>query len=257
MHINTVRDAIKYTLKEALVATSLAIMLVVAGSTMQFGADFNATVRVGYVINSNFCTVLIIAPLLTGLLAYRATRLMRELTLTRAELFRLSRTDQLTGLLNRRGFDEAAMSELQRPTVSSFAAAAMMCDIDHFKSVNDQYGHEFGDIVLASVSESLRILASEYGLLVARYGGEEFALFAVGISAEQAMVYAESIRQRCSTRQIDTELHSVHVTVSIGAAWVPRMTDLSGLLRTADGALYSAKRRGRNCVVQADMHIAA
>lgn len=257
MQISTHKEAIQYTIRQAFVATSLAVMMMVVGSVIQFGTDLDATVRVGYVIASNFFAVLAITPVLTGFLAYGATLLMKELTLTRAELFRLSRTDQLTGLLNRRGFDEAAISELKKAHVSTLPVVAMMCDIDHFKSINDRYGHEFGDIVLASISESLRIFASDNGLLVARYGGEEFVIFAVGISSDEAMIYAEAMRQGCSNRQIISESHSVHVTVSIGTAWAPTTTNLADLLRTADEALYSAKRRGRNCVVRTDALAAA
>lgn len=257
MQITTQTDALRFTAKQAVIATSIATVMVAGVSALQFGTDLNATVSAGYVIVWNFCAVLTIAPLLTGVLAYRATQLMKELALTREALFLMSRTDQLTGLLNRRGFDETAMAELQRADLLHFSVVAMMCDIDHFKSINDQYGHEFGDVVLASIGKTLRTFGSDNRLVVARYGGEEFVIFAVGISADQAMIYAEALRQCCSNQQIANGLHSVHVTVSIGTAWAPESTELADLVRTADEALYGAKRRGRNCVVRTDTLIAA
>jgi PleD family two-component response regulator len=90
-------------------------------------------------------TGVIISALLAGGLSYRSALVMQELTLTRAELLRISRTDQLTGLLNRRGFDEAAIPALRKAQDASLPTVVLMCDVDRFKAINDRFGHEFGD----------------------------------------------------------------------------------------------------------------
>src|SRR5204862_4815772 len=87
------------------------------------------------------CTT--ISALLSGILSYRSARLMQELTLMRSEMSRISQTDQLTGILNRRGFDDAAMPALRSAYHAGLPAVVFMCDIDHLKSINDRFGHEF------------------------------------------------------------------------------------------------------------------
>jgi diguanylate cyclase (GGDEF)-like protein len=86
----------------------------------------------------------------------------------------MSRTDQLTGLLNRRGYLEAATGVLAKAKAAKSSAVALMCDIDRFKAINDQFGHDFGDKVLIEIGETIRAFGDEHGTLVARHGGEEF-----------------------------------------------------------------------------------
>jgi diguanylate cyclase (GGDEF)-like protein len=135
---------------------------------------------------------------------------------------------------------------------------ALMCDIDSFKSINDRFGHEFGDNVLIEISSALRAFAQDTDIVVARHGGEEFAALMIGVDNEQAMKYAEALRQACA-RQVANEAASVEVTVSIGLASSDRgiETSLAAMMRFADQALYTAKHRGRNRVARADVLIAA
>ena len=177
---------------------------------------------------------------------------MRDLTLARSELARISRTDQLTGLLNRRGFDEAAALALRSAFAAKLPAVVFMCDVDLFKSINDRFGHEFGDRVLAEIADVLRSFASRHGVLVGRHGGEEFAALMIGVSHEQAAQYAEDIRHACAAREISIDENSTRVTISIGFTVARDEVDLSKIMRVADRALYAAKHGGRNRVARAD-----
>ena len=133
---------------------------------------------------------------------------MRDLTLARSELARISHTDQLTGLLNRRGFDAAAAWPEVGVRRQELPAVVFMCDVDRFKSINDRFGHAFGDKVLVEIADVLRAFAGKDGAMVGRHGGEEFAALMVGITHEQAAQYAENIRQACAAREIPIDGNS-------------------------------------------------
>ena len=249
--IRTQKEVLRHTAKRMAIAVSLTAMMTLATIILQLGTDLDAAVRVGHVLTLSLCAAITISAALSGALSYRSALLMKELTITRAELFRISRTDKLTGLLNRRGFDEAAAVALQNARAAKRPVAAMMCDIDHFKAINDHYGHEFGDRVLVNIGEVLRAFAADNELLVARYGGEEFAILAVGITEQQATILGEALRQGCCARDVVDEDNSARVTISIGLAAPGGVARLSQLMRIADEALYIAKRQGRNCVAHA------
>jgi diguanylate cyclase (GGDEF)-like protein len=249
--IQTQREVLRHTAKRMAIAVSLTAVMTLATVTLQLGTDLDAVVRVGHVLTLSLCAAIAISAFLSGALSYRSALLMKELTLTRAELFRISRTDKLTGLLNRRGFDEAAAVALQSAHAAKRPVAAMMCDIDHFKAINDHYGHEFGDRVLVNIGEVLQAFAADNELLVARYGGEEFAVLAVGITEQQAAILGEALRQGCCARDVVDEDNSARITISIGLAAPVGIARLSQLMRVADEALYLAKRQGRNCVARA------
>ena len=249
--IQTQREVLRHTARRVAIAVSLTAVMTLATVTMQLGTDPDAVVRVGHVLTLSLCAAIAISAFLSGTLSYRSALLMKELTLTRAELFRISRTDKLTGLLNRRGFDEAAAVALQSAHAAKRPVAAMMCDIDHFKAINDHYGHEFGDRVLVNIGEVLKAFAADNELLVARYGGEEFAVLAVGITEQQVVILGEALRQGCCARDVVDEDKSARVTISIGLAAPVGIARLPQLMRVADEALYLAKRQGRNCVARA------
>jgi diguanylate cyclase (GGDEF)-like protein len=148
--------------------------------------------------------------------------MMQELTLTRVEMQRVSCTDQLTGLLNRRGFDAAALVALTKANEANLPVVALMCDIDRFKSINDQFGHEFGDKVLIKMGDVMRSFADTTEIMVARHGGEEFAALQIGVDNEKALQYAERLRQACATgvsheTKVSHEGASTRVTVSIAS----------------------------------------
>jgi diguanylate cyclase (GGDEF)-like protein len=157
--------------------------------------------------------------------------------------------DPLTGLLNRRGFGEATARMIEREAKAGRPATIMIFDIDHFKSINDRFGHPAGDEVLklfaTVVTANLRISD-----LVGRIGGEEFAAM-LPCSMEETVYAAERVREAFETCGIEVNDAPVATTVSIGVAGGPPNTELDVLLASADTALYRAKRSGRNRVESA------
>ncbi|MEW6706934.1 MAG: diguanylate cyclase [Pseudomonadota bacterium] len=178
-----------------------------------------------------------------------------ELEQANHRLEALSATDGLTGLANRRRFDEAWEAEWQRAARQGLPLSVAMLDVDHFKAYNDALGHQAGDSCLQRVAQVLRTATQRSGELAARYGGEEFVVILPGLGGGDAGVLADRIRQ------IVQELGIAHpqggaagvVTVSVGvAAGVPRPgAPTRELVEAADAALYEAKRTGRNRVVVA------
>jgi diguanylate cyclase (GGDEF)-like protein len=249
----TRKDVLRHTAMRVVVAVSLTIALTLAMTLMQFGTDPDASVRAGFVTRSVIGIGVIVSALLTAGLSYRSALVMQELALTRAELLRISRTDLLTGLLNRRGFDEAAASALAKADQENLTVVAMMCDIDRFKAINDRFGHEFGDKVLVQIGDVLRTFSQSNAMLVARHGGEEFAALLIGATNEQAAQYAEAIRRECAAREVLSEDGSIHVTVSIGLTLSHGEIDLQKIMRVADQALYVAKHRGRDRVARTEL----
>jgi diguanylate cyclase (GGDEF)-like protein len=250
--IVTHNDVLRHTARRVFVAVGLTFVMTVAIMLMHLGTNPAAVVPVGDVIIMSVCAAVTISAVLSGIMTYRSALLTQELTLTRSELSRISQTDQLTGLLNRRGFDDAASASLRSAYHTSQPAVIFMCDIDHFKSINDRFGHEFGDKALIEIAEVLRQFSRAHGALVARHGGEEFAALMIGISREQAELHAEEIRKACSAREISSGGISEHVTISIGFTVSRGETELAKIMRVADQALYTAKRRGRDRVERAD-----
>lgn len=165
----------------------------------------------------------------------------------------LSVTDGLTGLPNRRAFDEALEREWQRCMRLREPMSLVMIDIDHFKAFNDNYGHPAGDRALQQVAKALLAASSKVeGAQVARYGGEEFAVILPRCDAPRAAQHAETLRAAVAALGIRHQHNSVSdvVTISVGvsAHTPPNGVDLDALLLDADQALYRAKARGRNGV---------
>jgi diguanylate cyclase (GGDEF)-like protein len=158
--------------------------------------------------------------------------------------------DPLTGMFNRRGFAEATSRVIEREANGGRPVTVMIFDIDHFKSINDRFGHPAGDEILklfaAVVVNSLRISD-----LSGRIGGEEFAAL-LPCSLEEAVIVAERVREAFEGSGIVDDTGPVATTVSIGVAGGPAGTELEVLLAAADTALYQAKRSGRNRVEAAE-----
>lgn len=175
-----------------------------------------------------------------------------ELRLANAHLSRLSFVDALTGLANRRRFDEALVQEWRRAARSQTPLAVVMADIDGFKLYNDTLGHPQGDLCLAAVAEVFLQAAGRAGDLVARYGGEEFVVLIPGADHAAAMRFAEGLRAGCEARAIPHPTSPVGpvVTISLGVASCIPADDgqATSLVAQADAALYRAKQEGRNRV---------
>ena len=172
----------------------------------------------------------------------------RELERANQELAALSITDPLTRLYNRRHFDSVISEEVERSRRIGSPLSLMMLDIDHFKRINDTYGHPFGDECLRQVATIIRQNAKRAGDLAARFGGEEFILVLPANDIEHASLVAESIRSGIEALVIEHAGHSVSVTISIGVACLvmDMQTGIEPLIGAADAALYRAKRNGRN-----------
>lgn len=164
----------------------------------------------------------------------------------------ISLTDPLTGLRNRRYFDEKIEREAVRAKRNTAPLSLLMIDIDHFKRVNDQYGHPAGDVVLRQVASTLKSCLKRETDVAARFGGEEFCILLPNTPHEGALHVAEIIRQTIEQNRINLpDGQPINLTVSIGLSTLPPAlfdrTDL--LLQVADTALYQAKSDGRNRVV--------
>jgi two-component system cell cycle response regulator len=157
--------------------------------------------------------------------------------------------DGLTKVFNKRYLIDRLTSELRFATRHGAPLAVMLLDLDHFKQINDTYGHLAGDAVLVDVAQRLnKSLRTED--VLARYGGEEFAIVLRGIVSSQALLAAERMRATIESRPVVSGSHSIRVTTSIGVATFPETpaVTVDDLFHAADKALYEAKRSGRNCV---------
>ncbi len=169
------------------------------------------------------------------------------------QLYEASVTDALTGANNRESFDSHLRMELSYARRHNTDCALVLFDVNHFKRVNDGYGHPVGDEVLVEISKAARRVVRNEDVF-ARYGGEEFALILRGIALDGARAVGERLRERIAALSIPTEQGPLTVTVSVGCASVSTTPDLSAeaLVQAADRRLYVAKRSGRNRVVAAD-----
>jgi two-component system cell cycle response regulator len=163
------------------------------------------------------------------------------------ELIDAALTDSLTGLYNRRGLEGRSEAIHFRPGGAPLAQVWIMVDIDHFKRVNDTYGHEAGDEVLKAVAEALRSTA-RVADIVARHGGEEFVLVLPDTSAEMAVRIAERLRLAIEALSTAFDGQVIRVTASFGVAQRAAHESQLEVLERADAALYSSKKEGRNRV---------
>ena len=175
-----------------------------------------------------------------------------ELRKSKAQFEEMSRMDPLSGLYNRRAFSEMVGTEFRRCKRFGSPASLLMIDIDHFKQINDTFGHEAGDRALVSLASTLKTMARTTDI-PARYGGEEFLFLLIGANLSGAMETAERIREEVSLVTIPSDSGDVRITVSIGvASFDDDDTDWNDALRRADLAMYRAKQLGRDKVVKCD-----
>ncbi len=191
--------------------------------------------------------ILMLYPLFLGWICYR-----QALTLARrkCELLALSRTDSLSGLLNHGTWKDHLETEFQRCRREQQGAVIALIDIDHFKTINDTYGHVAGDIVLRQLSKVLRqnLRATD---LAGRYGGDEFCVILPGMPLDRATEVMDALRDRFNALAY-VQNPMLRASLSIGLApYLPTHADSTSWLNDADLALYEAKSSGRNCVSSA------
>lgn len=232
----------------------LSIAITVCATLMFFGVDFENAIRIGEVWRFSMAAGIGVPALVCPLVAWRMILMMRDLSEARAALDLASRTDQLTGLLNRRGLDLEAERLVVAARRDRLPLAVMICDIDFFKSINDEFGHDAGDEVLRHVARVMRGAVSERNAVLARQGGEEFALLLPGVDEREAEIIAEDLRRACASSLIALAARTAQVTMSIGLSFNGSLDlDFSLMMRRADAALYRAKRGGRNQVAAASI----
>ena len=181
---------------------------------------------------------------------YALREMQRQLETTNSELQRLSSTDTLTGLSNRRIFDETLKKEWRRAFRDNNWFTVLMIDIDHFKLFNDHYGHQAGDEALHRVAQGLDTIIRRPGDVLARYGGEEFGVILANAGIEGAQAISQrfiDVVQNLNINHIKSST-SDRITISLGSASVipTKQYNPENVLKSADKALYEAKDKGRN-----------
>lgn len=184
--------------------------------------------------------VLLCASVAFGYLWMAALQLSRELDA-------LSLTDPLTSTMNRRGLEMRLTRELKRARLNETRISLIALDVDHFKTINDRYGHHAGDVALVAFSNAMMEMLRPADSL-GRFGGEEFVAILPGTNEDGARLVAQRLRERLRTLQFEFDL-SMHLTASFGVAQCDLDDTEITALRRCDKALYAAKQAGRNCVV--------
>ncbi|WP_321856300.1 diguanylate cyclase [Paraburkholderia tropica] len=221
----------------------LANLAGLAAGLLTFGFAFEPDTRLPTLLAC--LPFLAIYPLALGLAVYRISRKLAEQS---RMLEGLSRTDGLTGLLNRRHWENLLVREFERCRATRYASSLLLIDLDHFKDVNDTRGHQAGDAVLSAFAGQLRehFRASDS---IGRYGGEEFGVVLPGATLAEARTVAERFARAVRLQAKDAE-SVCPCTVSIGVAQCDEaMNDHAAWLKRADSSLYRAKMTGRDRVV--------
>ena len=170
----------------------------------------------------------------------------RRMERANAQLEQLSQTDRLTGLLNRGTWETMLASEFERFRRYQNTCSLVLFDIDHFKHVNDTYGHQPGDDVLRKVSQLLRENLRQTDV-AGRYGGEEFGVILPETETQGAQTFAERLRARIEQTPVETDAGEISVTISLGVSVIDQsIADHTAWIRAADHALYQSKESGRN-----------
>mgnify|MGYP001216150935 CR=1 FL=1 len=195
---------------------------------------------------NNLLIPLVVAP---PFFVYLLSKL-RELAIAHRELMVVASTDPLTSCLNWRAFTamvDGYLDRIEAQKSRDSGGALLVIDIDHFKSINDRFGHDHGDEALKAVAQTIKGSLRELDVF-GRLGGEEFSVFLPSATAERAESVAERIRENVCANEISLDGEKLHLSVSIGGIVVDRGTSFSELYRSADQRLYAAKRNGRNRV---------
>lgn len=170
-----------------------------------------------------------------------------------SRLYRMATLDRMTGLYVHHYFQERLIEEIKRSERTGTPLTLLMADLDHFKNINDTYGHQQGDIILKGTASIIHQNIRGFDI-ASRYGGEEFAIILTETDSETAETIAERLRTKIENAFYKNDKNTINVTISIGLAQYDHKTDKNGidLIKRSDTALYSAKAQGRNRVVKSE-----
>lgn len=234
LFVTTRKQVLQYT--ALITAIAVAVPVLVVGGVLLGALGLPLGVALLGIAIAFFIPLLIAPPI-----AYIALSIVRLLHETIARVDDHMRHDGLTGVLNRSHF-------LDRVRAYPEACSLMILDVDHFKRINDTFGHAAGDEVLRMLAHAVQEVVGTRGL-VGRLGGEEFAVFLPGANADIALLEAEAIRLAVSALGMVVEGRQVGITISIGCTSHNPSLPIGATLKRADGLLYEAKQQGRNCVM--------
>lgn len=226
--------------------TSVALAVISAVITFQLGVPNN--------LSEFLVTTIAVALCVSVPMAALAAQYDFRIRRSNKKLEELASTDPLTGLLNRRSFLSAVCDELTRMQRTGNTGAIALLDLDHFKALNDEFGHPFGDHVLCEIAVLLHQDLRHPFDKIARWGGEEFVILISNVTPEQSVMIFERLRARIAQHEFEWEGLRSGATASFGAVIVNAETDLERAINDADIALYEAKKAGRNRLV---IHTAA
>jgi len=226
------------------VAVGLTYMALAYFTNEIIGFDVNIGIGLGI---SAGVTMIVGFPVLYVVLYQR-----QQLEITNKQLLNLIRYDQLTGLLSRASFFEDVKNAQMKNSSGNQYNAVFFMDLDHFKKINDRYGHAAGDEVLRRFGSVVSKQMQE-GDLVSRLGGEEFAVFIPDCMPDQAESYAENLARMFAREVIEFNGEEIRCTVSIGVYAENKGEDLDAMLSKADELLYKAKQSGRNRVISREI----
>lgn len=243
------RDVVRHVAKITAICIAASVALTLSLYVLIVGTDPKILLSGSDVLMILLGISISVPAIIPPVMSYRMTRLLRDLTIAQERLKDLAQTDQLTALLNRRGFDERAGDMLAAARVDVTPIGAMMADIDRFKTINDLHGHDCGDAALRHVAAILRELAPRDRALLGRQGGDEFAVMTSGLSQGEAVALAENIRAEVARRPLVLNDRTLMLTMSFGLALETHDgRSLGAYMSAADAALLAAKRQGRNRV---------
>jgi len=175
---------------------------------------------------------------------------LQELEEANRELEQKNTIDELTGLFNRRYYDQKLLAEFRRSRRNLTPLSLVVIDIDHFKTINDQFGHTGGDTCLIKLAKLIKQCLRRSSDIGCRYGGEEFCLILPETDTDGAISIAEELRRQVVTTSFSIEQHSISLTISCGVSTYKQQSDVNpiDIFNAADKALYQAKENGRNQV---------
>ena len=189
------------------------------------------------------------AILFSWIIASRIRQTLTRIELKHEELVSSARIDGLTGLLNRPGFDDVAAEAFEEARRSGQPVSALLCDIDAFRGLNERYGHKAGDRALKNFAEELEESIGRRSAILGRQGADEFVVLLPGIDLNEATMIAERLCEACEARALVHQHPAAKFTISVGVGTeASGPSELGGLLRQTDAALYRAKRAGGNQV---------